>query len=109
MGESIQSPYNSSRYVTCTSWIRAAPGTKIEVKIHSISDGLNVYACAYAGVEIKTQDDQRLTGYRFCSKDDKKVKTLKSNLTLVPIITYSGITIPLNVTLRYRRVPINNA
>ncbi|KAL6729296.1 hypothetical protein Aduo_000367 [Ancylostoma duodenale] len=64
----ISSPQNSSEYHVCTSWIKSAPDTKILVEIESISDELKTCGCGYAAVEIKTQDDQRLTGYRFCSK-----------------------------------------
>ncbi|EPB79325.1 astacin [Ancylostoma ceylanicum] len=83
---------------------RSAPKKTIEVEIESISDDLKTYGCGYAAVEIKSQDDQRLTGYRFCSEDDKGI-LLKSNRTPVPIITYSMTTAPLHVTLKYRSVP----
>ncbi|EPB79326.1 astacin [Ancylostoma ceylanicum] len=62
----IQSDRNASdHYVKHTTWIRTASKTGIEVEIENISDGLKAYGCAKAGVEIKTQDDQKLTGYRF--------------------------------------------
>ncbi|EPB79324.1 hypothetical protein ANCCEY_01617 [Ancylostoma ceylanicum] len=79
-------------------------GKTIEVEIDSITDDLKTYGCGYAAVEIKSQDDQRLTGYRFCSKDDQGIR-LTSNHTPVPIITYSMTTAPLHVTLKYRSVP----
>ncbi|EYC26647.1 hypothetical protein Y032_0010g888 [Ancylostoma ceylanicum] len=61
----ISSPQNSSEYFVCTSWIKSAPKKTIEVEIESISDDLKTYGCGYAAVEIKSQDDQRLTGYRY--------------------------------------------
>ncbi|EYC26640.1 hypothetical protein Y032_0010g882 [Ancylostoma ceylanicum] len=97
----ISSPRNSSEYFVCTSWIRSEHGKTIEVEIDSITDDLKTYGCGYAAVEIKSQDDQRLTGYRFCSKDDQGIR-LTSNHTPVPIITYSMTTAPLHVTLKYR-------
>ncbi|EYC26655.1 hypothetical protein Y032_0010g892 [Ancylostoma ceylanicum] len=104
----ISSPRNSSEYFICTSWIKSAPNTTIQIEIEGISDNLKTYGCGYAAVEIKTQADQRLTGYRFCSKDDAG-KLLKSNSTLVPIITYSMTTAPLNVTLKYQSVRTNGS
>ncbi|PIO64340.1 hypothetical protein TELCIR_14037 [Teladorsagia circumcincta] len=74
-------------YKKCVYWVSAPNGTKVEVKIVEFPDGVAVDGCIYAGVEIKTHADQRLTGYRFCSKDDVNT-TLTSNLTTVPIITY---------------------
>ncbi|KAL6729291.1 hypothetical protein Aduo_000362 [Ancylostoma duodenale] len=101
MNESISSYENSTdSYVIRTTWIRSPPNTSIEVEVDSISEGLQAYGCAKAGVEIKTRDDQRLTGYRFCSKSDNGI-LLKSNLTRIPIITYSMTTAPFNVTLKY--------
>ncbi|EPB79327.1 astacin [Ancylostoma ceylanicum] len=41
----------------------SAPNTTIQIEIEGISDNLKTYGCGYAAVEIKTQADQRLTGY----------------------------------------------
>ncbi|KAL6729298.1 hypothetical protein Aduo_000368 [Ancylostoma duodenale] len=63
--------------------------------------GANLRGRSRAAVEIKTKDDRRLTGYRFCSKEDEHI-VLQSNKTPVPIITYSAMTVPFEVTLKYR-------
>lgn len=61
--------YRTLNHVTTFSALthvfKAPAGKKIEVKLVSISDGLAVDGCQYAGVEIKTHKDQKLTGYRF--------------------------------------------
>ncbi|EYC26629.1 hypothetical protein Y032_0010g877 [Ancylostoma ceylanicum] len=51
-------------YFRCTSWIKSPEGTKIEVEIADINSHVEKIGCVLAGIEIKTQKDQRLTGYR---------------------------------------------
>lgn len=47
-------------------YLKAPAGKKVEVKLLNFSPkGVGVDGCKYDGVEIKTQADQRLTGYRF--------------------------------------------
>ncbi|KAK5970060.1 Zinc metalloproteinase [Trichostrongylus colubriformis] len=77
-------------FMKCNYWIRAPKGKKIEVKIVSFTEGIAVDGCTYAGVEIKTNSDQRLSGHRFCSKDDANT-LLKSDLDMVPVITYNRL------------------
>ncbi|EPB69057.1 astacin [Ancylostoma ceylanicum] len=50
-------------YEKCTYWVKAPTGKKIEIEIVGLSDGLAVDGCQYGGVEIKTNKDQKLTGY----------------------------------------------
>ncbi|KAK6725993.1 hypothetical protein RB195_004362 [Necator americanus] len=87
---------------TCTYWIKAPVGSRIEVKIADLSRGLAVDGCSYWGVEIKTHADQRLTGYRFCAPEDVGV-TLVSKFHVVPIITYNRF-YATQVKLQYRIV-----
>ncbi|KIH56350.1 astacin, partial [Ancylostoma duodenale] len=47
----------------CNYWITAPAGSMIEVKLVGFPRGLAVDGCQFAGVEIKTHADQRLTGY----------------------------------------------
>ncbi|KAL6729096.1 hypothetical protein Aduo_000183 [Ancylostoma duodenale] len=72
----------------CNYWITAPAGSMIEVKLVGFPRGLAVDGCQFAGVEIKTHADQRLTGYRFCAPEDVNV-TLVSKHNVVPIITYN--------------------
>ncbi|KIH66683.1 astacin [Ancylostoma duodenale] len=74
----------------CIYWIKAPTGKKVEIKLMSFSDGLAQDGCPYAGVEIKTHKDQKITGYRFCAKEDAGV-TLVSTGNTVPIITYNRV------------------
>ncbi|KHJ87792.1 astacin, partial [Oesophagostomum dentatum] len=87
-------------YDTCTYWIKAPKGSRIEVKIVSLPQSANKGGCTLWGVEINTQRDQKHTGYRFCSSQDKGV-TLVSYGNLVPIIFYNGF-YQTEVEMQYR-------
>ncbi|KAK6745418.1 hypothetical protein RB195_011878 [Necator americanus] len=89
-------------YKKCNYWIESPENTKIEVKLVRFPDGLAIDGCHWAGVEIKTNKDQTLTGYRFCAKEDAGV-TLKSHTNLVPIITYNRAW-ETKIVLQYRYV-----
>ncbi|VDP01097.1 unnamed protein product [Heligmosomoides polygyrus] len=85
----------------CHYWLTAPEGKKIEVKLtHFSPEGIAVDGCTYAGVEIKTHKDQRLTGYRFCSVSDVGT-VLRSESNVVPVITYNRI-YGSDVTIEYR-------
>lgn len=85
----------------CYYWITAPNGKRIEIKLLRFSPArIAVDGCKYGGVEIKTQEDQRLTGYRFCSEDVINT-ALVSRLSLVPIITYSRASYT-EIVLQYR-------
>ncbi|KAK6035448.1 hypothetical protein COOONC_27047 [Cooperia oncophora] len=86
----------------CHYWIKAPFGKTVQVKFVNFTDGIAVDGCTYAGVEIKTHEDQRRTGYRFCSKDDANT-ILNSTLSTVPIITYNRIYATVT-KLEYRAV-----
>ncbi|PIO58672.1 hypothetical protein TELCIR_19888, partial [Teladorsagia circumcincta] len=45
----------------CTE--RSPPGTEIEIILLGFSNNFGVNGCVFDGVEIKTNKDQRLTGY----------------------------------------------
>uniref|UniRef100_A0A8L8KA65 Zinc metalloproteinase n=1 Tax=Heligmosomoides polygyrus TaxID=6339 RepID=A0A8L8KA65_HELPZ len=85
-------------YEMCNYWIKAPQGKRIEVKLLSFQpDIVGVSGCKYDGVEIKTQADQRRTGYRFvvfpltfCSPHAVNT-VLVSNSNIVPIITYNSL------------------
>ncbi|KIH52509.1 astacin [Ancylostoma duodenale] len=64
MSRTIYNPDNNGEYVECTIWILAEHGKEVEVRIISISSGLDSIGCGKAGVEIKIKNDTRLTGYR---------------------------------------------
>ncbi|PIO66025.1 astacin [Teladorsagia circumcincta] len=48
----------------CHYWIKAPNGSKIEIKLVEVPEH-HYEGCTHAGVEIKTQADQRLTGYSY--------------------------------------------
>ncbi|KHJ74947.1 hypothetical protein OESDEN_25437 [Oesophagostomum dentatum] len=87
-------------FMKCNYWITAPAGKQIDVRIVSFTKGVAVDGCSYAGVEIKTHKDQRLTGYRFCAPEDAGI-TLRSSSNVVPVITYNRI-YETEVALAYR-------
>ncbi|EPB69058.1 astacin [Ancylostoma ceylanicum] len=64
VGDRSQGFAERDEFDKCIYWIKAPAGKKVEIKLVSISDGLAVDGCQYAGVEIKTHKDQKITGYR---------------------------------------------
>lgn len=44
--------------------LKGPPGSKIEVIFQNYTEDLDYPGCVWAGVEIKTLEDQRHTGYR---------------------------------------------
>ncbi|EPB79329.1 hypothetical protein ANCCEY_01622 [Ancylostoma ceylanicum] len=104
MTRTIYNKKKQGDYFRCTNWLMSPPNTKIEVEVLEVATPPDWFAqgCIIAGIEVKTNADQRLTGYRFCSGDDANIK-LQSESNFVPLITYSmHTTRRLNVTLRYR-------
>uniref|UniRef100_A0A7I4Y0W3 Zinc metalloproteinase n=1 Tax=Haemonchus contortus TaxID=6289 RepID=A0A7I4Y0W3_HAECO len=91
------------KYNKCNYWIQSPEGTEIEVKLKYFSKKFAVDGCPYAGVEIKTNENQQLTGYRFCSPDAAGTK-LRSHTNRVPIIIWNKIYLSKTI-LRYRYVP----
>ncbi|VDK77146.1 unnamed protein product [Cylicostephanus goldi] len=90
----------SEDFRVCHYWIQAPEGKRIEVTLMSFSEGYRSPGCRYAGVEIKTNRDQRMTGYRFCSHEDAGT-VLVSESNIVPVITYNRADQSKTV-LRYR-------
>ncbi|KAL6726156.1 hypothetical protein Aduo_008158 [Ancylostoma duodenale] len=83
-----QLPENEE-FEKCTYWIEAPAGATVEVKIENIRGKyVAIDGCPIHGVEIKSQLDQKATGYRFCAKEDSGV-TLTSHSNRVPVIIYS--------------------
>ncbi|CAJ0590534.1 unnamed protein product [Cylicocyclus nassatus] len=62
--EGVRRTDERTDYVFHYYWIEAPAGRKIEVKIVSITEKYASEGCAWHGVEIKNQKDQRLTGPR---------------------------------------------
>nr|CDJ92280.1 metalloprotease IV [Haemonchus contortus] len=77
-------------FTFCNYWIEAPKGKKVEVKINSISHGYAYDGCVLGGVEIKSNQDQIRTGYRFCSPNDRNV-VLVSATERLPVITFNRL------------------
>ncbi|XGW15271.1 hypothetical protein V3C99_001058 [Haemonchus contortus] len=89
-------------YTKCYYWIESPENTEIEVEIVNFSRHHAFEGCPNAGVEIKTNMNQQLTGYRFCSVGKAGIK-LRSYTNRVPIITWNRFNVS-STTLRYRHV-----
>ncbi|KAK5974025.1 Zinc metalloproteinase [Trichostrongylus colubriformis] len=87
-------------FTFCNYWIEAPERFAVEIEIVSISDGFDEDGCVLGGVEIKSKDDQTVTGYRFCSPLDYNT-LLVSNSSRVPVITFSRF-LEHQIVLQYR-------
>ncbi|VDK80680.1 unnamed protein product [Cylicostephanus goldi] len=87
-------------FLKCNYWIQAPQGRRIEVALVKYNDSVATDGCYLAGIEIKTQKDQRATGYRICSPAYRGW-VFRSESNIVPIITYSRVW-PTEAVLRYR-------
>nr|CDJ91956.1 Peptidase M12A domain containing protein [Haemonchus contortus] len=94
-------------YTKCYYWIQSPKDTEIEVEIVSFSKHHAFEGCPNAGVEIKTNMNQQLTGYRFCSVGKAGIK-LRSYTNRVPIITWNRFNVS-STTVRYRHVSKDTA
>ncbi|CAJ0593561.1 unnamed protein product [Cylicocyclus nassatus] len=88
-------------------WIQAPQGRKVEITVGDFSNALKKDlnedgGCTFAGVEIKTQKDQRLTGYRYCSPSFAG-QVFVSESNLVPVMVYSR-TFEITAILQYRMI-----
>ncbi|EPB73101.1 astacin [Ancylostoma ceylanicum] len=52
-------------YANCTYWIKSPKDTVIEIEIDGMPFEFKAPGCVKAGVEIKTNENQTLTGYRY--------------------------------------------
>ncbi|EYB87881.1 hypothetical protein Y032_0256g381 [Ancylostoma ceylanicum] len=104
----------------CTYWIEAPAESKVELKLVSLSNWGIVGGCHIGGVEIKTQEDQKATGYRsdlfvqlyhsvslsacfrFCTKSDIGM-TLLSSSNRVPVMAYNHESV-FEATIEYKVV-----
>ncbi|VDM62646.1 unnamed protein product [Angiostrongylus costaricensis] len=95
----------NDEFYFCNYWIEGPAGSTIEVIFQNYTENLAYDGCVWAGVEIKTLADQRLTGYRshlprFCSPDYGGT-SLISTRNVVPVITFSRL-YEVTSLLRYR-------
>ncbi|EYC33898.1 hypothetical protein Y032_0001g148 [Ancylostoma ceylanicum] len=91
------------QYANRTYWIESPAHTVIEIEVAVESFFMDTNGCAKAAVEIKTNKNQTLTGYRFCSHGDRGIK-LTSHSNLVPIIVYNrdpSIEFEVKITYHY--------
>ncbi|XGW15576.1 hypothetical protein V3C99_001217 [Haemonchus contortus] len=94
-------------FTKCYYWIQSPKNTEIEVELVSFSGPIALEGCPYAGIEIKTNENQQLTGYRFCSPKAAGIR-LRSNTNRVPIIRWNKVNVS-EALLRYRHVSKDEA
>ncbi|KAJ1353243.1 hypothetical protein KIN20_009837 [Parelaphostrongylus tenuis] len=80
--------------------LQAPVGSKIEVRFDNYSTDGGSDGCKYSGVEIKTGNDTRLTGYRICDYKWAGV-SFNSTSNIVPVIAYARFS-PKTAVLSYR-------
>ncbi|KAK6018260.1 hypothetical protein OSTOST_16166 [Ostertagia ostertagi] len=109
-GCKMDSAANEYAEISCkatTSLFFQSPNeTEIEIILLSFSNSFDNNGCVYDGVEIKTNQDQRLSGYRFCSSSAAGTH-LRSYTNRVPIITWNRL-YKSEMKLLYRHVPASD-
>ncbi|CAJ0606083.1 unnamed protein product [Cylicocyclus nassatus] len=99
-----ESGEESDDFIKCTFWIKADKGRKIEIRLKdAVAEVTSDSGCVFAGVEIKLQKDQLLTGYRFCTKQGGEDKVFVSKTDTVPVILYRSMGMVM-ATLEYRMI-----
>ncbi|KAJ1355111.1 Astacin (Peptidase M12A) [Parelaphostrongylus tenuis] len=86
----------------CNYMIKAPRGKEVAVHIQSISEGYDNAGCTNGGVELKAQSDQKMTGYRFCSKLGSKL-AIVSNSNKLPLIIFNRLG-TMEVVFTYRSI-----
>lgn len=56
-------PTLRDNHTMCNYWIRAPDGQAVEIRINGLTT-VTIDGCIFGGIEIKTNKDQKLTGYR---------------------------------------------
>ncbi|CAB3399069.1 unnamed protein product [Caenorhabditis bovis] len=80
-------PKLRDEHTLCHYWIQAPANQSIEIRIGSL-EAITIDGCIFGGIELNTQKDQKLTGYRYCSSQDQNT-IHRSFGNLVPIVIYS--------------------
>nr|CDJ96346.1 astacin-like metalloprotease [Haemonchus contortus]CDJ96347.1 CBN-NAS-31 protein [Haemonchus contortus] len=93
--------YDRDNFITLNLGnIKSPKGTDIIVEILSLKGHQAVDGCVFTGVEIKTNKNQQLTGFRFCAPQAAG-KTFRSSTNRVPIITWNKV-FKSETVLRFR-------
>ncbi|KAE9413861.1 hypothetical protein Angca_010268, partial [Angiostrongylus cantonensis] len=70
------------------NFFQARGGKRIVIHVQLISSGYDEPGCTKGGVEVKAQKDQKLTGYRFCSRNGSEIPITSSSNRL-PVILFN--------------------
>ncbi|CAJ0941766.1 unnamed protein product, partial [Mesorhabditis belari] len=87
----------------CSYAIYTDPGERIEVTIVALSSPACVDGCIYGGLEVKADHDVKMSGYRYCCRNDVG-QVITSAYNFLPVINWSRYR-TTSFTLSYRAVP----
>ncbi|CAJ0596029.1 unnamed protein product [Cylicocyclus nassatus] len=73
----------------CVYWIQTPVNKRTKLTIKSLTVGYVNVACTYGGIEIKSQENQNMSGYRFCDSSENKGKVIYSSNSIIPVILYT--------------------
>ncbi|PIO65296.1 hypothetical protein TELCIR_13043 [Teladorsagia circumcincta] len=76
-------------YTECNYWIESPKGTVIELQIVDYPWGYVSAGCSLAGFEIKSNKNQTVAGYRFCTPEVAGW-VFRSHTNRLPVMTYSS-------------------
>uniref|UniRef100_A0A8R1DT04 Zinc metalloproteinase n=1 Tax=Caenorhabditis japonica TaxID=281687 RepID=A0A8R1DT04_CAEJA len=94
-------PVLRDNHTLCHYWVRAPEGQAVEIRISGLTT-VTIDGCIFGGIELKTNKDQKLTGYRYCSSADQNT-VHRSSGSLVPIVMFNRYA-STRATLDYRAV-----
>ncbi|CAL2044871.1 unnamed protein product [Caenorhabditis brenneri] len=97
---------NYGHFHSTYAYITAPANKEIEVKIEKMENITCMYGCNFAGIEVKTKEDKRITSPLLCCEDQtiaKKSFVSKNNPTIVELFSRDP-TGPSAVTFSYRYV-----
>ncbi|KAF1750016.1 hypothetical protein GCK72_016561 [Caenorhabditis remanei] len=94
-------PTLRDNHTMCNYWVRAPDNQAVEIRISGLTT-VTIDGCIFGGIEIKTNKDQKLTGYRYCSSADQNT-VHRSTGSLVPIILFNRYA-STKAILEYRAV-----
>ncbi|KIH59617.1 hypothetical protein ANCDUO_10143 [Ancylostoma duodenale] len=89
-------------YKKCNYWIKFPKDKKIRIELKEIQFN-STAGCTKGGLEIKTNPDETLTGYRFCEELDEG-QTVVSTSSPVPLIIYSRLNSRSRAVIRFKYV-----
>ncbi|EFP06819.1 hypothetical protein CRE_11189 [Caenorhabditis remanei] len=93
----------TNTFLMSYAWISAPADKQIEVQVRALDVVMCAEGCPYNGVEIKVNEDPRITNPVYCCNADLMGETVKSKQNPTPIVMFQRVE-KSGVTIGYRYV-----